>query len=258
MLRLLTIHEAVPGHYLQGVYANRCPSIARAIFWSGVFAEGWAVYVTQVMLDVGYARRRPGAAPEPLEVLPPGGHERDDRRRDPHRGHDRGRGGLADGRRRLPGGGRGAGEVRPGPPVVDPARAPTSSGRWRCGTSSATGGARLAAASGDPRGADAVPEPRVVGGFGETPGFDYREHLEAVISPTARRRSRSCGGWSSASRRASSPRIGERGRFGALRGRGDVRAASDATGLLERGEEPIDADSRPPPPRASRRLVDRG
>ena len=39
-----------------------------------------------------------------------------------------------------------------------------------------------AAASGDPRGADAVPEPRVVGGFGETPGFDYRAHLEAVIS----------------------------------------------------------------------------
>ena len=32
MLRLLTIHEAVPGHYLQGVYANRCPSIVRAIF----------------------------------------------------------------------------------------------------------------------------------------------------------------------------------------------------------------------------------
>ena len=32
MLRLLTIHEAVPGHYLQGVYANRCPSLARAIF----------------------------------------------------------------------------------------------------------------------------------------------------------------------------------------------------------------------------------
>jgi hypothetical protein len=40
---------------------------------------------------------------------------------------------------------------------------------------------RLAAASGEPRGADAVPEPRVVGGFGETPGFVYREHLEAVI-----------------------------------------------------------------------------
>ena len=59
MLRLLTIHEAVPGHYLQGVYANRCPSIARAIFWSGVFAEGWAVYVTQVMMDVGYGADDP-------------------------------------------------------------------------------------------------------------------------------------------------------------------------------------------------------
>jgi uncharacterized protein (DUF885 family) len=54
MLRLLTIHEAVPGHYLQGVYANRSDSLVRAIFWSGVFAEGWAVYVTQVMMDMGY------------------------------------------------------------------------------------------------------------------------------------------------------------------------------------------------------------
>ncbi len=54
MLRLLTIHEAVPGHYLQGVYGNRSESLARAIFWSGVFAEGWAVYVTQVMMDTGY------------------------------------------------------------------------------------------------------------------------------------------------------------------------------------------------------------
>ncbi len=54
-LRLLTIHEAVPGHYLQLAYANRCPSILRSIFGSGVFAEGWAVYVTQVMMDLGYA-----------------------------------------------------------------------------------------------------------------------------------------------------------------------------------------------------------
>jgi uncharacterized protein (DUF885 family) len=53
MLRLLTIHEAVPGHYLQLAYANRCPSLLRSIFASGVFAEGWAVYVTQVMMDIG-------------------------------------------------------------------------------------------------------------------------------------------------------------------------------------------------------------
>ena len=54
MLRLLTIHEAVPGHYLQGAYANRTGSLPRSVFQSGLFAEGWAVYVTQVMMDVGY------------------------------------------------------------------------------------------------------------------------------------------------------------------------------------------------------------
>ena len=59
MLRLLTIHEAVPGHYLQLAYSNRCPSVVRAIFASGVFAEGWAVYVTQVMMDVGYGADDP-------------------------------------------------------------------------------------------------------------------------------------------------------------------------------------------------------
>jgi uncharacterized protein (DUF885 family) len=59
MLRLLTIHEAVPGHYLQLAYSNRCPSLVRAIFQSGVFAEGWAVYVTQVMMDVGYGAEDP-------------------------------------------------------------------------------------------------------------------------------------------------------------------------------------------------------
>jgi uncharacterized protein (DUF885 family) len=58
-LRLLTIHEAVPGHYLQLAYANRTDSTVRAIFGSGVFAEGWAVYVTQVMMDVGYGAEDP-------------------------------------------------------------------------------------------------------------------------------------------------------------------------------------------------------
>lgn len=59
MLRLITIHEAVPGHYLQGAYANRNPSIVRAVFWSGVTSEGWAVYVTQVMMDAGYGSDDP-------------------------------------------------------------------------------------------------------------------------------------------------------------------------------------------------------
>jgi uncharacterized protein (DUF885 family) len=58
-LRLLTIHEAVPGHYLQLAYANRSDSVVRAIFGSGVFAEGWAVYVTQLMMDIGYGSEDP-------------------------------------------------------------------------------------------------------------------------------------------------------------------------------------------------------
>ena len=58
-LRVLTIHEAVPGHYLQLAWSNRCDSLARAVFGSGVFAEGWAVYVTQVMMDVGYGADDP-------------------------------------------------------------------------------------------------------------------------------------------------------------------------------------------------------
>lgn len=58
-LRLLTIHEAVPGHYLQLAWSNRCDSLPRSVFGSGVFAEGWAVYVTQVMMDAGYGADDP-------------------------------------------------------------------------------------------------------------------------------------------------------------------------------------------------------
>jgi uncharacterized protein (DUF885 family) len=58
-LRILTIHEATPGHYLQLAWSNRCDSLPRSVFGSGVFAEGWAVYVTQVMMDVGYGADDP-------------------------------------------------------------------------------------------------------------------------------------------------------------------------------------------------------
>lgn len=54
MLQILTIHEAYPGHYVQLAYSNRCPSPVRKILWSGTFAEGWAVYTEQMMLDQGY------------------------------------------------------------------------------------------------------------------------------------------------------------------------------------------------------------
>jgi len=54
MLQILTIHEAYPGHYVQLAYSNRNPSLIRRVLYSGVFAEGWAVYSEQMMLDQGY------------------------------------------------------------------------------------------------------------------------------------------------------------------------------------------------------------
>jgi len=56
MIQILTIHEAYPGHYVQLEYSNRCPSLIRKVLFSGVFAEGWAVYTEQMMLDQGYGR----------------------------------------------------------------------------------------------------------------------------------------------------------------------------------------------------------
>jgi uncharacterized protein (DUF885 family) len=54
MLQILTIHEAYPGHYVQLEYSNRYPSLVRKVLYNGTFAEGWAVYTEQMMLDEGY------------------------------------------------------------------------------------------------------------------------------------------------------------------------------------------------------------
>jgi uncharacterized protein (DUF885 family) len=54
MIHDLSIHEAMPGHYLQLDHANRSPSVLRATLGSGPFVEGWAVYAEGVMKDEGY------------------------------------------------------------------------------------------------------------------------------------------------------------------------------------------------------------
>jgi uncharacterized protein (DUF885 family) len=55
----LTIHEAMPGHYLQLAHSNRYPSTLRAVLSSGPFIEGWAVYAEGVMIDRGYMNGDP-------------------------------------------------------------------------------------------------------------------------------------------------------------------------------------------------------
>ena len=180
MLRLITVHEAVPGHYLQLMASNRCPSLPRAVLGSGVFAEGWAVYVTQVMVDAGYG------ADDPALLL---SHWKYYLRAVANALLDLGvhaDGMTRDEAMRL---------------MVDGAfqEASEAERKWDRARLSSTqlstyfvGSAemwdlerevrrRRAEASGDPRGAAAVPEPRVVGAFGETPGFVRREHLEEVL-----------------------------------------------------------------------------
>jgi len=50
------VHEAMPGHYLQLAAGNafKARTMIRGIFQSGIFAEGWATYTEQVMVDAGY------------------------------------------------------------------------------------------------------------------------------------------------------------------------------------------------------------
>lgn len=55
----LTIHEAMPGHFLQIAHSNRYPSTLRAVLWSGPFVEGWAVYAQEMMIEAGYGEQNP-------------------------------------------------------------------------------------------------------------------------------------------------------------------------------------------------------
>ena len=62
-LQQLTIHEAMPGHYVQAEYANRIEPRARRVLrniWgNGPYIEGWAVYAQQLMTDQGYMNNDP-------------------------------------------------------------------------------------------------------------------------------------------------------------------------------------------------------
>jgi len=178
---LTTIHEGSPGHYLQLVYSNRCPSPARTIFGSGVFVEGWAVYVTQVMMDMGFHAQDPAlmlvhwkfylraiinamidigihagsmTESEAMDLMVRGGFQEESEAR---KKWDRAR-------------------------LSSTQLSTYFVGSMEMWNLERERRIRAAVASGDPRGAGAVPAPRVVGGFGETPGFVYKDHLESVIA----------------------------------------------------------------------------
>ncbi len=54
MQQIFCIHEAMPGHYVNGWYSNQFPSLVRALLSSGAFVEGWALYSEKMVLDAGY------------------------------------------------------------------------------------------------------------------------------------------------------------------------------------------------------------
>ena len=58
MLHDLTVHEAMPGHFLQAMHANRNKDDLRAVFSSGPFVEGWAVYGEWLMAKHGFGGAR--------------------------------------------------------------------------------------------------------------------------------------------------------------------------------------------------------
>jgi uncharacterized protein (DUF885 family) len=76
-LKLLTIHEAMPGHYVQMEIANDVQPkerrILRSVYGNGPYIEGWGQYSTQMMLDEGFLNHNPEMAltfaKEELRVL---------------------------------------------------------------------------------------------------------------------------------------------------------------------------------------------
>ncbi|MGW1060876.1 DUF885 domain-containing protein [Micromonospora rubida] len=66
MIRNLTVHEAMPGHFLQLAHARRYagPTRVRALAESGSFIEGWAVYAEELMVGLGF-----GGLPVRLQQL---------------------------------------------------------------------------------------------------------------------------------------------------------------------------------------------
>ncbi|MDP9048908.1 MAG: DUF885 domain-containing protein, partial [Bacteroidota bacterium] len=58
-LQILCIHEAIPGHYVQLVYANKAPSVIKSVLGNGAMVEGWAVYGEEMMMENGYSNDEP-------------------------------------------------------------------------------------------------------------------------------------------------------------------------------------------------------
>ena len=58
-LLFTSVHEVMPGHFLQFLRANRVPSRFGQVFVGYAFAEGWAHYTEEMMWDAGLGAKNP-------------------------------------------------------------------------------------------------------------------------------------------------------------------------------------------------------
>ena len=69
-LRVVSVHEAYPGHYVHYLHTRNCDSMISRAFGAYSFWEGWAHYAEQMMIEAGYgggdARNRLGMLMEAL------------------------------------------------------------------------------------------------------------------------------------------------------------------------------------------------
>ncbi|MDC8786564.1 DUF885 domain-containing protein [Roseateles koreensis] len=63
-LQVLSIHEAIPGHYVQLLHANKSPSKVKSLFGNGAMVEGWAVYSERMMMESGWGQVDGKPSPE--------------------------------------------------------------------------------------------------------------------------------------------------------------------------------------------------
>ncbi|MFP2930170.1 DUF885 domain-containing protein [Pyxidicoccus sp. 3LG] len=55
----ITVHEAMPGHFVQLLYGSRIPTDVRKVFTPASVVEGWAHYAEQMMVDEGLGNGDP-------------------------------------------------------------------------------------------------------------------------------------------------------------------------------------------------------
>jgi uncharacterized protein (DUF885 family) len=59
LLPSTSIHEAYPGHYVHFLFSKRAPGLVRQTMGCGSFAEGWALYCEQAVIDHGFTKDDP-------------------------------------------------------------------------------------------------------------------------------------------------------------------------------------------------------